>query len=47
MFLTYNAGGAGCKMELVISADKDKKFTPISIFSPGFLQTSIEQESPM
>lgn len=47
MFLTYNAGGAGYKMELIISADRDKKFTPISIFSPGFLQTSIEQESPM
>lgn len=45
-FLTYNAGGAGYKMELVISADKDKKFTPISIISPGFLQTSSEQESP-
>lgn len=47
MFLTYNAGGAGYRMELVISADKDKKFTPISFFSGGFLQTRSEQESPM
>lgn len=47
MFLTCNAGGAGYRMELVISADKDKKFTPIPFFSPGFLQTSSEQESPM
>lgn len=47
MFLTYNAGGASYRMELVISADRDKMFTPISFFSPGFLQTSSEQESPM
>lgn len=47
MFLTYNAGRAGYRVELVISADKDKKFTPISFFSPGFLQTSSEEKSPM
>lgn len=34
MFLTYNAGGAGYRRELVISAGK--RFASISFFSPGF-----------